>query len=161
MNCAEGAVDQDVQTHIDNCPKCAALLADVRRMVEALHLPYPEPSKAAMGRAFAIGAKQPVAAHLISTTFALSGVRGSNAPSTFQAVHGYGDGQCRLMYIKSGEKWRVTARATTPVTYVYGDSVLMPDELGAVVFEVSSLDQASLDLISTSGVFFVPAPLEA
>ena len=158
---AEGQPDQGVQAHVEGCAACQRLLRDMTAILSELSQPYEEPSQAALERAFSIVSRSAQTTTLGSSTFQLAGVRGEAVPSSFQVVHGFPGGQVRVMYQKQGDQWSVMARATQPVTYVHGDSVLAPDKLGAVSFSVSRLSAAELEILAPAGHFVLPSPVEA
>jgi len=153
---AHGVADEAARAHVDSCPRCAALLADLTRAVQGLGTRFFDAPIELVQQAkaiFPIPLSVPI--RRVGLTLASTGARGGSA---LQAAYEFEGGSVRVQYEELPEGWQVMARVDAPG---WETLPVAADEAGRLEFVVPSLDEARLVLVREGHEVVIEAPPEA
>lgn len=151
---AEGKLDADARSHVDQCPECQQRLAQFQVVLSVASETWVDAPESLIQAAISSFVPVPQRRFsLFSSTLAGTGARRTTSDQ-FQTLLKHEDLEVRLSYQKESDGWIVRGRSNVPI-----DSL---DIAGALVtgsrfeFRVARLSEAEFEL---NGVI-VPAPLE-
>jgi anti-sigma factor RsiW len=163
IDLVEGKGSRETAQHIKECRACQRRVKQFQRLVDMLRYPFIQPSAEVLKRVKALGrsSRKGITARLVSTSFAMAGVR-RPAPASFQSLYETRGVKVRLMYSFQGDHWDVRGRVMPPLpASVYaGDSrkATALDEEGRFAYKVKDLAQAGLRLVVGKMEIKVPPP---
>lgn len=153
---AHGVAHEEAQAHVESCPRCAAVLADLTKAVTGLRSSfYDAPTDLVFQAKSIFPAPIQVPARRIGLTLANAGARGGSA---LQAAYEFEGGSVRVQYEELPEGWQVMARVDAPG---WETLPVAADDAGRLEFVVSDLTEARVVLVRDGREVTIEAPSEA